>query len=530
VISPASSGQLPGNISALLADGALPGLIGYGYGGEWMSGTVASRTRPGRATDILDELLLFTDRGNCAVWAHRADVVTGQALDARTLYGFDDEDTDRPNPAVQDCAAGPWSDSSDDLRVAVVARHGVFIWFLRWVWQSGAPAGAFGEGTDRRNLEAAAPMPPDDDPAGMTGCPRVIEHRADPASDEVTHFACALPWRHHEELNHYSLTEQWQHHSWDLAFVPVTGRDLDPITWWRLPRTATGVAVGGLATPDQLLDKWLRPDSRLMIQDLVQRGDTLYALAMVYPTNRNLEPVEPRQWLLTLDRVDQGASSIGETAVRSGLPAWDLDLVHLLPLRTPGGVAIEQQRLFISPDGRFLTVTTGHTAGGVFLIDAVVQQEPVVVWGLRLVGSDWYGWDAAQNSLNAKLGTSVGPGSDERAEGYPRWPIGFAAHLEEGQPAVIPTCQSAPFFEAGDDLFMVLDGDPITVWRVHSPTRRVAVQFVGGLAGRGDSRMRVALSSSDALFLLGDMGCVAITPDDCATEPDPTPGACAVLE
>jgi hypothetical protein len=29
---------------------------------------------------------------------------------------------------------------------------------------------------------------------------------------------------------------------------------------------------------------------------------------------------------------------------------------------------------------------------------------------------------------------------------------------------------------------------------------------------------------------LGDMGCVAITPDDAATAPDPTPGACAVLE
>jgi hypothetical protein len=102
--------------------------------------------------------------------------------------------------------------------------------------------------------------------------------------------------------------------------------------------------------------------------------------------------------------------------------------------------------------------------------------------------------------------------------------------LRDLTPPVIPTCQSAPFYEAGGNLFFVLDGDPITVWRVHTPADDVEVQFVGGLAGRGDSRMRVTLSSSDALFMLGDMGCVAITPDDAATAPDPTPGACAVLE
>jgi hypothetical protein len=429
----------------------------------------------------------------------------------------------------------------------VVARHGEDIWFLRWEWQPGAPAGAFRGPAETRNLEEAAPKPPSGDrgpvgleeaalkpssghraPGGMTGCPRVIEYRAGKTSDEVTHFACALAWRHDEATLNGSPREEWEHHSWDLAFVPVTAGQDDLITWWRLPRDSYGVDISQIEDTIAQSDdpsatvRDLAQDSRLMIQDLVQRGETLYALANLRPTNREFEEEEPRMWLLTLERVSQGTRSIGETAVHSGDPLWKLDLVHMLPLHTPGGLAIEQQRLSGSPDGRFLTATTGHTAGGVFLIDARVTREPEVVWGLRVDVSGWYGWDADGNSLSFLLTTPVDPAT--RSGAYPQWPIGVA------RPAVIPICQSAPFFETGDDLFLVLDGDPITVWRVHTPAGEVEVQFVGGLAGRDYRRMRVTLSTSDALFLLGDMGCVAITPDDCATAPDPTPGACAVLE
>ena len=45
-----------------------------------------------------------------------------------------------------------------------------------------------------------------------------------------------------------------------------------------------------------------------------------------------------------------------------------------------------------------------------------------------------------------------------------------------------------------------------------------------------DKRMRVALTANHALFMMGDLGCVAITPQDCDTTPDHTHESCCIMQ
>lgn len=550
-----SGGQLPGNVgrsvgnwSGAIVDAGLPDLIGYGYGGEWVGGTVGSRTRttPG-GIEVTDRVLFITDRGGCAVWAHAASLSTGLILDGQTIV--------RPTPpplqrqvSIRDCAAGPWEPGSHDLRLAVCSSVAPELSFLKWSWGSGesgdlsvplsGPPLLF-----FRNLEAASP----DGGAtwGMSGVTRVatLSNPLAATFPEMTHFACALDWRHRGDLDDPVAQAQWEEESWDLAFVPGTGAQGDDIVYWRLPREPGGYGVDAsavntklAAVPDPInIPAWpLLTGRRLLIQDLVQKESYLFALASSTPTDTSTgevadyEDEDARLWLLTLQV--GGSSGIGDTdhTDPSQTLPFLVDLVHLLPLHGPqasGGM--EQKRLHASPDGRFLTASGGSQERGLFLIDTEAgtgpTPEPAVVWGLRRDGA-WFGWSAADNSLSDD---TIGPaGVGTRVGVYPEWPLLEPTDPDFPSPPVNLNCHSVPLFEADGELFFIADGSPLTLW--HVPTASPSeVAFVGGFPGRDHRRVRVALTAGDDLFLVGDFGVVGLDSGGCADAAGP---GCATVE
>lgn len=173
--------------------------------------------------------------------------------------------------------------------------------------------------------------------------------------------------------------------------------------------------------------------------------------------------------------------------------------------------------------------------------------DPVVVAGMRprdLGGGLWDGWNFALYSLAPTLPTLAAAEADVRVGVYPVWPLDSAPTA-----LVTPVFQAVPFVETPDgDLFMVIDGSPTTVWKI-DPSMRAdltsygaalapgsvgdwltlnPLQYVGGLCGWYQERKRVALSGSQALFLMGDMGVVAlpntlaVTSTDCCVIEPPT--------
>lgn len=587
-------GQLPANLNADHVEQAFPrfpgppNLAGWGYGGEWMSGTVF-RDHDGTET------LLFADRGNNAVWAHSTDLLEGTFLDALQVT----ETTGEPVPGMGDVAALPTGHGG--AVVGAVARSDKRVFFLSWngaslSWQpipaldlNGNPDGSgikwllWNSGSQAYDTLGNISW-------GLEGIFRIQEIELDGVhAGEPSRFGCALRWRQAADIA--GDGGAWIN-GWDLALVPSSGEAVAPtdgapptdgVLLWRIPRDGAGVSAATIAWFNSLVpagvDRSLRSPTSLQPRDLVRHGNHLYLLSQALRRGTDsLAAEEPKLWLLTLRMVPGGSDApppaagvagpangppvalgprtmtaadansvqqfVDATGPIPGNAPVDLYLVQALPLHSGAAPPRdEQRRLRISPDGRWLTVASGSTAAGLFVVDVGDPEDPVpvVVAGLSTAGGTWYGWDPEQRTLDRVLTEPAKP--ESRVDTYPVWPLNSGT----SGPTVLPVFQAAPFVEdPSGEYFVVIDGSPITVWKIDPGLRAdtkshdLAVapgppeewvefnplQFVGGLCGWYQERKRVALSGSDALFLLGDMGVVAL-PNDLAA---PLGGCCVIQQ
>lgn len=575
---PPASNQLPANLSADHIEEAFPNLAGYGYGGEWENGTVFQLLDAGGG--LAGEVLLFADRGNNAVWAHSADPLRGTFLDAFQVIA-----NGQPVPGLRDVAA-----VQDGIvaTVGAVSASNKSVYFMEWSWSSKTLNSPLGP--DNLNLtvdtrwlihDSNGVLVPGNIGHGLEGIFAITEIDLEStAPAEPPRFGCALRWWQDQDLA--DNQGAWRD-GWDLALVPASGDVAEGVLYWRIPRTEEGVdvaAVSGLIpdTPSGGVNRILGPDSSLQPRDLVQHGEHMYIVALaVRHDGEPLLPDESQFWMLTLRMVPGGGSApdpvesaVGNTAVglashgvdaqqfvdahgvvvdANGDPAAapvDLYLVQALPLLSPAPApGDERRRINISPDGRWLTIASGGTRAGFFLIDVGDPDDPnpVVVSGLRKQDQgEWYGW----NQVSRTLGDPDEDGVLEvteplaRVGHYPAWPLPW----EDGQPEVLPVFQSAPFAQTPTgDLFIVIDGSPITLWKIDplmredltshddaiwsasdDPEENNPLQYVGALCGWYQERKRLALVGSEAVFLLGDLGVVAL-PNALAA---PVDGCCVI--
>jgi len=547
--------QLAANLEALHTEEALPDLAGFGYGGEWTGGTVISRPATGPSVPAPSEVLLFVDRGGGAVWAHAATLGVGTVLGASRIVDVPPaSNPDQPPlwpkaiPGLWDAAAAPWGDGSGDLRVAAISHTDRRVFFLRWSWGTNTLSPLLWAEDPGRLLIGGWP--------GVDGINAVTELRASgEPSGEVTHFACPITWRHRKDLTQGNQIGYWKD-GYDLVLVPASGLPEDGYVYWRLPR-ASGSQVGIDKTwfdpfidlDARLLGRDLPEHSSLLFLDVVQHGSFLYVLAEAFRQDgANHEEDATRLWLLTLDvlPVSRGLPPIdGEWTAQSPGKATVLpSLRHALPLHTQVSADfIERRRVFVSPNGRYVSVATAAPTAGFFLVDVVDPEDPDprVVQGLRIdkAGAEAYRWWPSTLTLSedpdveplVQLTTPMTPTERQISHDYegwkPVWPL-------EGYPdsaPVWPDFSTTLFFETPEgELFLVLDGSPITLWKVDPDLSEAdPLVFVGGLCGREHRRARAPLRAAEAVFLLGDHGCFGIPITRCESLLDQQHSDCCVL-
>ena len=130
---------------------------------------------------------------------------------------------------------------------------------------------------------------------------------------------------------------------------------------------------------------------------------------------------------------------------------------------------------------------------------------------------------------NAATVWNRGQDRDQRA---PKWPLDSSRSNSEAAQGVVLQAHSAHFFESGSDLYLALNTDPVTLWKIDrsftpaSGSSESPMLYVGAICAFGSQRLRVAVAAGDHLYFTGDRGtwaipiCAGVSSGGCCVLPD----------
>lgn len=558
-----ASGNWPANSGSSFAEEGLPPNVGWGYGGEWMDACSFESESTGAVA-------FLADRGTGAVFAHASGAQSGAGLDVFPGYdpygsgpyqqslwpctdpigdlvtccsdptGFrvscsDPAASPDPNtsflrdvptakfagyfagrnriPGCRSVASLPYPGVSNAVLVASLgyfdARMSLFLAPFSWSPNEPMESGRFVFGT-RFGMRFPFKFPLNPYPisspeyAGRASVVRAVQLSsgrkflvgfinsgnslppADLAIIEPTAFAKS------------GVIEL-------VSPGPLPSTLSSAVRMWSLPRTPDGRLdvpfVGPVGT--------LPPQSPTTILDIREGAFGRVYLLISAPPEANQDEEEeeesngPDVWVLTLAKVSSGS---------------ELRLVHALRLDTHPPRQ-EIQRLKVSHDGRWLTVTLGR--GELIILHGNEQQYPRQVGGLRGGNQRWEGWLLNSNSWEelASSYTRSNRGSAGTAH-FPVWPLPVSPVTNESDLLSIPQQPWLRFFgtsshmwqTSGGDTLLAIDTGPISVWALQEELlgAQTPLVFLGCIASEGSGRMRATWETSEAVFFLGDEGTWAI--------------------